>query len=173
MVKGKKWTALEDEALARSYMQISEDPINGTDQKSTTFLESITNRFSELVGRMDIEDRTIHAMKNRWTIISHDVSQFTGCIAQIKARNESGKSNQDLIEDAMLLFQELSPNKQRFSFFSCWSVLKDCPKFSNPWNKRSRNEENEDVCCENDDKRPIGRKKLKLRLISNPIRYTY
>ena len=75
-----------------------EDPVSGADQKSDTLWASVVQRFGHLHPN---STRTREAMKSRWQDINREVGVFVGCMA---ARNESGKTEQDRIEDAKAMY---------------------------------------------------------------------
>jgi hypothetical protein len=49
MGKGKKWMGVENEALVRAYIAVSEDLVKGNEQKSTTFWGEIKKQFDALL----------------------------------------------------------------------------------------------------------------------------
>lgn len=158
MGRGRKWCAQEDEALARAYKISAENPIQGTDQKAAAFWEDVCRHTAAV---FDGEARSLQAVKNRWSIISHDVAKFSGCVSRVKGRNESGKSEDDLTNDAGTLYQET--HGSRFEFLSCWMILKSCPKFTafglpahQKRGQKSSSEEQEESSL-----RPEGRDKAK------------
>ncbi|KAG1703782.1 hypothetical protein DVH05_006796 [Phytophthora capsici] len=71
MGRGKRWCDQEDEALARAYKAAAENPIRGTDQKATAFWEDVWQRTATAFAG---DSRTLQAIKNRWSIISHDTA---------------------------------------------------------------------------------------------------
>ncbi|ETO58615.1 hypothetical protein F444_23007 [Phytophthora nicotianae P1976] len=127
MGRGRKWETLQDEALVSTYLDLSQNAIQGAEQKAASFWDSILNRFNNATKPKKEEVRTAQALRNRWSSIYHDVAKFVGCYSVIKARNESGKSADDVMKDTRLLFREQQGSE--FFFESCWLILQKCPKF--------------------------------------------
>ncbi|KAF1782154.1 hypothetical protein GQ600_20364 [Phytophthora cactorum] len=46
------------------------------------------------------------ALRNRWSIIFHHVAKFVGCHSVVKARNESGMGEADILNDTRTLYTE-------------------------------------------------------------------
>ncbi|KUF95003.1 Long chain acyl-CoA synthetase 7 [Phytophthora nicotianae] len=161
MGRGRKWETLQDEALVRAYLDLSQNAIQGAEQKAASFWDSILNRFNNATKPKKEEVRTAQALRNRWSSISHDVAKFVGCYSVIKARNESGKSADDVMKDTRLLFREQQGSE--FSFESCWLILQKCPKFMDGIRTRGSGS-NAGVAGEVEKERPTGRKKAKTDL---------
>ena len=55
--------------------------------------------------------------------IQKSVNKFCGIWAQIEARNESGKTYEDKVRDAMALYEETIG--AAFIMYSLWTILKN------------------------------------------------
>jgi hypothetical protein len=174
MGRGRKWSSPEDEALVRAYLQVSENPIHGTEQKSATIWSTINKRFIGALRGTPLEragdPRTDQTLRNRWLTISHDVAKFVGCLSLVEVRHESGKSPEDLIVDARTAFNE--QQGATFAFDGCWQLLRKVPKFmagiSSPQKRRARSgsfstdQQSDTPSSERSDGgRPGGRKRAK------------
>ncbi|PAN31465.1 hypothetical protein PAHAL_5G421500 [Panicum hallii] len=73
--------------------------------------------FTENIGA---SSRTKISIENRWTIIQKAVSKFCGFYAAIERRNESGKNEQDRINDSIRMYEDTEPCQ----FDHCWVVLR-------------------------------------------------
>ncbi|ETV95978.1 hypothetical protein H310_10635 [Aphanomyces invadans] len=124
MGKGSKWSAGEDGQLARSWVCTSEDPVKGADQSTESFWASIRAHWTAACGG---DGRTPQALKNRWAILNRSAQKFAGYVAQVKARRESGKTDEDMLDDARVL--HLSLEREVFQHEEVWRTLNSCPKW--------------------------------------------
>ena len=128
MGRGKQYSHQEDEQLSRSWVHVSVDPIKGKDQTSVDFWNSVEEHFkNSLSTPLLVEERNSRSLKNRFKTISRDVSKFSGLYCKVKALNESGKTDEDIVEDAVKLYAESQGSP--FTFLGCWRVLSKMPKF--------------------------------------------
>lgn len=98
--RGTSYTIAEDKALCSAYLNVSRDPIVGTNQKSETYWERITNYYNDLkVGCY----RTACSLTARWGVISKDTSLFCGIKAEVDRLRQSGKTEQDRVRTRCLL----------------------------------------------------------------------
>ncbi|KAL7085518.1 hypothetical protein ACP275_14G285400 [Erythranthe tilingii] len=109
----------EDFLLISGYLNVSQDPIIGNQQKQDAFWK----RVHEYFLRDTNYDRTQISISSRWGLINKDVTKFVGCYAQVQQKQESGLTEQDRILKAKELFK-LS-TKRNFQFLHCWNVLKN------------------------------------------------
>jgi hypothetical protein len=95
--KGKNFSSDEERQLCRSFLAISQDPIQGNGQKSAAFWERIANHYREHkpVGGGDHPARSL---ETKWGIIKHDVAKFVGVYNQVLSMKESGVSLDDMLE---------------------------------------------------------------------------
>ncbi|RHY14491.1 hypothetical protein DYB32_010846 [Aphanomyces invadans] len=146
MGKGSKWSAGEDGQLARSWVCTSEDPVKGADQSTESFWASIRAHWTAACGG---DGRTPQALKNRWAILNRSAQKFAGYVAQVKARRESGKTDEDMLDDARVLHLSLrresgktdedmlddarvlhlSLEREVFQHEEVWRTLNSCPKW--------------------------------------------
>lgn len=130
--RGKNWTSGEDEALCLAWLDVSQDPIVSTNQKAETLYDRIHQKFAEICREknlaVDPELRGIKGIKSRWSIVNKGVSKFAGCLAQIKARQQSGASPEDELQQALLLYN--TKEKAPFSMMHCFKILVSAPKWS-------------------------------------------
>jgi hypothetical protein len=127
--KGKNFSSDEERQLCRSFLAISQDPIQGNGQKSIAFWERIANHYREHkpVGGGDCPARSL---ETKWGIIKHDVAKFVGVHNQVLSMKESGVSLEDLLERALQLYKLKHPKQHSFVFLHCWLILKDVPRWA-------------------------------------------
>ncbi len=126
-----RWTTEEDITLVRAWKSTSTDASVGTDQSSETFWSKISSLLS---------GRDVQACKNRWNRIRLHCQYWVNAVKQIEDLNQSGKSAEDLEEDAMKVYKTFiesynagKPKQHQYStsfnLSHCYELLKDCPKF--------------------------------------------
>ncbi|OWZ17006.1 hypothetical protein PHMEG_0009123 [Phytophthora megakarya] len=114
MGRGKTWCDEEDEALARH----TKNSIQGTDQKITAFWEDVYQRAAATFNG--------EARPGRPSKIAG--ASFFTMLQNLPARNESGKNEEDHVNDAVTLYQD--SHGSRFEYLSCWMILYAAPKFA-------------------------------------------
>ncbi|XP_020253897.1 glutathione S-transferase T3-like [Asparagus officinalis] len=172
-----------------TWLEISQDPVLGSNQKKDKLWERISALFHESKERQ--------AMGANFSSISRKdfqpISKFRGCIRQVERLNRSGASELDINKRARIIFAEDPEEKKGFLCDHIWPILKDAEKWANisimpsAFFKTSKsrlsqgsdssspvidlNEDNQAYTTNDDDhslidisaSRPIGRKKEKLR----------
>ncbi|KAF4047145.1 putative Myb DNA binding domain-containing protein [Phytophthora infestans] len=112
--KGRNFIAAEDLNLAASWLDVSQDPVVGDEQKRDAFWSKVHEEF---VGRSGAtpshEQRGVHSLHTRWRNLQAACNKFAGCYAAIVARNESGKTVEDKILDAHVLYREQNNGPSR------------------------------------------------------------
>ncbi|OWZ22355.1 DNA binding protein [Phytophthora megakarya] len=73
------------------------------------------------------DSRAATSLKTRWRTLQATCSKFAGCYAAIVARNESGKTLEDQVREAHVLYRE--QNRGPFRSEGVWSVLCHAPKW--------------------------------------------
>src|SRR5438045_2063608 len=77
--KGPNWTKEENEQLVKSWLEISQDPIIGDEQKADVFWEHATTSVAAGMGiRMH---RDWNSLQTCWQVIQSFVNKFCGCFA--------------------------------------------------------------------------------------------
>jgi hypothetical protein len=64
--RGAKWHPLEDVELCKSWVEISEDPVTGKEQKNTKFWERITENYHKKLDK-NFPPRTSISLTSRWS----------------------------------------------------------------------------------------------------------
>ncbi|KAG7402331.1 hypothetical protein PHYBOEH_000039 [Phytophthora boehmeriae] len=119
-----KWTEEEDHTLLRVYTTVA-DELNGDEKHPSFWTEVHVALYSDYLQ----EPRKIGALQARWQLISKHVAYFAECIGHLAACEdaEEDDENEELISDALTLFNKTSGH--RFRFLHCWEYLKTWPKF--------------------------------------------
>lgn len=181
--RGKNWSVEEDEALCTAWLNVSQDGATGTYQKLDTLYERIYEMFIEICTEKNLscsaELRVPSGLKARWLLISKACSKFSGCVAQISARQQSGTTQSDVFKQAFTLYN--TSTKSPFSLLHAYKILECAPKWKQyvdikvaavNSSKRRQSEENEDdePISTASSSRPMGQKaskKLKLQQTPN------
>ena len=174
----------EDLMLAKAFVNATEDPIKGAGSKQKLFWAQVKKGFDTLcLSELEIsQQRTQESLKNRWLRhISKEVQYFNKYYKQIKEKNPSGKTEQNMIEDSMELYLEMEGRPFKFS----WEVvetLHKLPKF-NPFHEEEEEDDDADVASSSKKasstnevgkamgqslERPIGRERAKKLLKEAP-----
>jgi hypothetical protein len=148
--RSRNFSVNEDKLLVSCWLNMSIDPIHGTDQALGTYCARIHKYFH---ANKNFEfDQSQGSLINHWSGIQHDINVFCGCILKIEARNQSGCSIDDkvcehslfysfLLLPCCLLFSTLQiPSAcalfmvddkfhRIFPYMYCWKILKDQPKW--------------------------------------------
>ena len=98
--RGKTWRPKEDEALCVAWMGVSQDSIIGAQQNSNSYWTQIHKDFLERTGYPPLNVPSVckcNAIEKRWGSIREAVNKFHGCYDHVKARNESGTNQVDVV----------------------------------------------------------------------------
>lgn len=130
--RGKNWMIGEDESLCRAWLDISQDPVVSTNQKAETLYAKIQQKYAEICRENNVATdpdlRGVKSIKSRWCFINKGASKFAGCLSQIKSRQQSGASPEDVLHQALLLFSTKEGGP--FNLMHCFKILEHAPKWS-------------------------------------------
>ncbi|KAA1104635.1 hypothetical protein PGT21_050359 [Puccinia graminis f. sp. tritici] len=126
--RGPKYTEDEDVQLCRSWLEITEDPLNSTNQTADTFWTRVEEHFSK---HLCDPPQSFNSLKSRWQAVQRAINKFHGCFKQVQQANQSGASNDDQLSTALKLYA--ATEKRSFPHLRCYHVLSNAPK----WNSYS------------------------------------
>jgi hypothetical protein len=95
--RGKAFSHQEDRVLCSTWLEVSQDPILGTNQKKETMWERIIVLYYQNVKEFGGEQRSQRSLESRWDLIKKVINKFRGCIRQIERLNPSGASELDIV----------------------------------------------------------------------------
>ncbi|PUZ45476.1 hypothetical protein GQ55_8G226700 [Panicum hallii var. hallii] len=121
--RGRSFTHEEDRAICSAFLHVSKDPIIGTNQTSAGYYTRMHRHFVDNNGLST--NRTKVSIENRWGTIQKAVNKFCGFYDAMERRNQSGKNEQDRINDAIRMYEEIEP----WQFHHCWLILRGEPKW--------------------------------------------
>ena len=130
MPAGKKWLSDELRQLAQSWIVVSENPIKGNEQKSTTFWKEIWNHWVNNVSlpKEEALKRTEKALKNKFSDMSHAVNKFAGCYARVTRNKRSGTTLSDWMTEAAKAYQQQMG--KNFEYAEAYPILMKSEKFA-------------------------------------------
>ena len=108
--KGKNFSVHEDEVLTDAYLEVTQDPIVGTDQRGGSYWKRIHDYFH--ANMIEESDRNQNSLQHRWAVINEQVSKFCAALTQIENRNQSGTTQVDKV-----------PSLLSFEFICCVHFL--------------------------------------------------
>jgi hypothetical protein len=130
------WTKQEDVFLCIAFVNVSEDPVVGTGQKSKEFWSRVNKMFKELVKKRSSEleewvrntNREETSMQNRFKkLIAKNVLLFNPYYSKVKKAKPSGMQEDDIRAEAAE--QYLDFYNEQFKFMHCLDELWKLPKF--------------------------------------------
>ncbi|GJX91885.1 hypothetical protein Tco_0345211 [Tanacetum coccineum] len=92
-VKAKKrarivWSQEEELILAESFIQISEDPRVGSDQKNDTFWYKILEAYNAEAKKRGYMERTKNMLTGKWTSMNANVQKFNQIVGETLVHNK-------------------------------------------------------------------------------------
>ncbi|KAJ1283348.1 hypothetical protein BS78_03G121700 [Paspalum vaginatum] len=121
--RGKAFSKEEDRIICSAFLNVSKDPITGTNQSSGGYYQRMHAYFEEHIGGPS--SRTATTIQHRWLSIQKAVNKFSGFFSTVERLNESGKNEQTRI-DAVKMYEE----NEAWTFEHCWNVLHHEPKWN-------------------------------------------
>ena len=115
------FTVEEDELLCSCWLTVMQDPIVGCDQTRVDFWDRIHALYVKN-NQLPI-NRSADGLKYRHKLILHAVIKFAGNYDSILRLNESGKNDDDRLNDAKRLYYQ--DHKKHFKFEGCWRIKAD------------------------------------------------
>lgn len=124
--RGTNFDDDEIDQLCRSWLHISQNAQTGTGKKNDVFWESVGNHFNESRPEHS-EIRTKRSLETKWGSIQKSVSKFCGSVSKIRELDESGSSEDDVIEKSLALYK--STIGTNFTLMSAYRILSAAPKW--------------------------------------------
>jgi hypothetical protein len=130
------FTPEEDVAICRAFVNVSLDPIAGTDRKASVFWSTIKTQYESVLenalgsgGLEQLPIRSHESLKYRFTRkILPNTNTFNSYLRQIKLSPPSGTPTEDgLIDLAKEAY--MSGQGKAFMFTKCVSILNKLPRF--------------------------------------------
>ncbi|KAL6639487.1 hypothetical protein ACP70R_023217 [Stipagrostis hirtigluma subsp. patula] len=122
--RGGGFTKPEDEVLCSAFLNVGKDPITGVNQTQGGYYKRLHDYYNN--HKPEGSNRSQLAIQHRWSTIQRSVNKFCGFKSAVDRRNESGKNEQDRIEDAVKMYEAAEP----FQFMHCWKILRNEAKWN-------------------------------------------
>ncbi|KAD1144211.1 hypothetical protein E3N88_11251 [Mikania micrantha] len=121
----EKWTTEEEFQLTKAWIDVSEDPIVGRNQKGPDFWSKIRNQFFQAMGRG--EYRTNDMLSSKWRDMNLKVRKFNGIYSQKWQTRRSGQSDAMIEREAEEQYRE--EFNAHFSLQRSWELMRKCPNW--------------------------------------------
>lgn len=159
-MKNRNFTTDEDIFLSMAFVNASTSPVLGNDQKADDFWRHVKENFQTLCsskGLSHSSTRDASSLRNRFKRhIQREVNIWNGYFKRIKAKNQSGKTEADLVDDATKEY--LLSEGKNFRFAGCIPALHQMPKFNPMVDDDSLGITDDDANVANPIKAPMGSK---------------
>lgn len=93
--KNTSFSQDEDEVLIFAYLNVSRDPVIGTNQFQKSYWHMISDFYKE--HKKMAYSRSQHSLEHRWGDIQRDTAKFCGAYAQVMRLNQNGKSDDYMV----------------------------------------------------------------------------
>ena len=101
----ESYTVLEDKMFWDAWMDISQDPICGAEQKGTAYWRKVANYFHKdmkIRPNNFYSDRSDLSLQKRWAFILAEGNKFQGAYEHVMGRQVSGMSIHDMVQVSIL-----------------------------------------------------------------------
>nr|AGW47719.1 putative DBINO protein [Hordeum vulgare subsp. vulgare] len=134
------YTQDEDKLICNSWMEISQDPRTGAQQKGLVFWTRVHKTFHErkmFEPYQITSDRGITSIQKRWLFIQQECNKYCAALEIIEARPVSGLGIGEMAFQSLEAFKARHNNKP-FTLTHCWTIINDCPKFKDQYRELQR-----------------------------------
>ncbi|GKB77074.1 hypothetical protein Tco_0943969 [Tanacetum coccineum] len=118
----------EELLLAECFIQVSEDPKTGCDQKRDTFWYKIQNVYNKEAKKKGFTERTKNMLTGKWTPMNTAVLKFNQLVQETAVH--SGENDDDHMSRVYMLYDATVGGE--FKHRSAWLFLKGKHKWTNP-----------------------------------------
>ncbi|TVU44876.1 hypothetical protein EJB05_04338 [Eragrostis curvula] len=122
--RGGGFTKEEDGAICSAFLNVSKNPITGANQRQGGYYKRLHDYYNTL--KPEGSNRSQLAVQYRWGTIQRSVRKFCEFKSSVDRLNESGKNEQDRIDDAIKMYEAVEP----FHFMHCWKILRNESKWN-------------------------------------------
>ncbi|XP_066323620.1 glutathione S-transferase T3-like [Miscanthus floridulus] len=105
--RGAAFTKEEDVVVCLAFLNVSKDPIIGVNQTSCDYYKRMHDYFNE--HKPEGSNHSQIAIQHRWALIQKAMNKFCSHKAAIDGLNESGKNEQDRIDDVVKMYERTKP----------------------------------------------------------------
>jgi hypothetical protein len=123
----KLWCEQENLRLVSAWLKNSNDPIDGNGKPRDRFWKEIADQYNKTAPKQ--QRRTTIQLKEHWHKNMPHINKFNGVYNDVKNRNASGQSDDQLMEEVRAKWKGLMKKKRPFPLEHWWAALKDQPKW--------------------------------------------
>nr|XP_043630129.1 glutathione S-transferase T3-like [Erigeron canadensis] len=127
-MKLRAWTQAEEVALAKAYINVSQDPYKGNHQAHHSFWKKVLAEFNNHLEK-DLW-RNYDQVKSKWKDMNGKVTSFAGIYNSKMSNMSSDTNNEDVFKSATVAYMKKYNTKNGFSHLAAWEVVKSFPKWS-------------------------------------------
>ncbi|KAL0695942.1 hypothetical protein Bca4012_063122 [Brassica carinata] len=124
----RKWSPIEDCVLISAWLNTSNDPVVGNEQKAITFWKRIATYFAAGPKLAGMQKRERTNCKARWGKINEGVCKFVGCYEAATKQRSSGKNEDDVLKMAHKIY--FYDYQKKFTMEHAWLGLRHDQKWS-------------------------------------------
>ncbi|PLW25448.1 hypothetical protein PCANC_27251 [Puccinia coronata f. sp. avenae] len=133
ITRQRNYSNREDIQLCELWLDVTQDPVVGTNQTGDGFWNRITKKY--MIAILDPLQTPV-GLKSRRCTLQGAINKFSACVKQIEHRNQSGATNEDKLTYALCLYSQT--HRKAFAHVACCKILVNAPK----WNEYITNLQN-------------------------------
>jgi hypothetical protein len=128
--KQPNFTASEEWVLCQSYLYHTQDSRVGTGQTAAAFKDKVYETFKQVAKTYNIKvyDRSASSLDTKFGRIKKSVTKFMAILRSIKSKKPSGKTEQDMENDALAEYKD--KHGHAFKLLAVLPILQRSPKFN-------------------------------------------
>jgi hypothetical protein len=115
----------KDLQICQSWLDVTQDPLNSTNQTADTFWERVCEHF---MSKIPDQNQTANSIKSRWQTLQRANNKFHACYKQVKRANQSGANSEDRLNNALALYA--ATEKKSFAHLQCYRILAPAAKWN-------------------------------------------
>ncbi|KAK1421987.1 hypothetical protein QVD17_24800 [Tagetes erecta] len=119
--KAKAWNNEEEDALAKAWIDVSEGPEIGNQQRSELFWKRALVHFEAQLGSTD---RTVHQLNSKWKDMNAKIYKFDSVYKDKLANRQNDEAEVDILSATIVEYRKLYKTKA-FPHHTTWNILKD------------------------------------------------
>ncbi|XBI77441.1 hypothetical protein VPH35_070533 [Triticum aestivum] len=139
-IRTGSYTQDEDKLICQAWMEISQDPRTGAQQKGIVFWTRVHKTFHErkMFEPFQItSNRGIGSIQKRWLFIQQECNKYCAAFESVQARPVSGLGVGDMAFQSLEAFKARH-NDKPFTLTHCWTLINMCPKFKDQYRELQR-----------------------------------
>ncbi|KAI8539386.1 hypothetical protein RHMOL_Rhmol09G0179000 [Rhododendron molle] len=94
--RGRAFLVEEDKILCCAWLEVSQDPVKGANQRKEKLWERIACLYNERKPNYNSGARTTKSLQCRMALINKAINNFRGCVGSVELRHPSGASEIDI-----------------------------------------------------------------------------